>query len=75
MFYFISFRDPQRNLNLGVCQVETSSKELAINKSIALGINPGGEAKIYELDEKEPELELDRLYSKQEMLDLGFKTE
>lgn len=73
MYYFMSFRDVRTNTNLGVCQVEAASEKFAMTKSIALGINPGGEVAIYELEEKEPELELDRLYTKQEMLDLGFE--
>jgi hypothetical protein len=70
MYYFMSFRDPHSNTNLGVCQVKAENKEEALRISWEQEINPGGEVLFVPCDE--PELELNKLYSKQEMIDLGY---
>jgi hypothetical protein len=72
MFYFISFRDPDKNLNLGVCMVEAEHVTQAIPTTHEKGINPGGEALIFELEKPEEDLELNKLYTRQEMLDMGY---
>ena len=70
--YFLSFRDPDRNRNLGCCNVIVEGDlEAALSKTRDLGINPGGEVMAYRIEE--PELELNRLYSRQEMKDLDYE--
>ena len=70
-WYFLSFRDSGRNRNLGCCNVSVSGGlEEALEKTRKLRINPGGEVMAYLI--KEPELKPDRLYSRKEMLSLGY---
>ncbi len=70
-WYFLSFRDPKKNRNLGCCNVCVSGNlEQALERTRELGINPGGEVAAYEVEE--PELEPNKLYSRKEMLDLGY---
>jgi hypothetical protein len=70
-WYFLSFRDPKINKNLGCCNVCVKGNlEKALEKTKKLGINPGGEVAAYELEE--PELKSNKLYSRKEMLDLEY---
>ncbi|MFA6460803.1 MAG: hypothetical protein WCV90_00920 [Candidatus Woesearchaeota archaeon] len=71
-WYFLSFRDPVANKNLGCCNVAViGGLEKALRKTHDLGINPGGEVMAYPMDEAE--LDPDRLYSRQEMIQLGYR--
>ena len=71
-WYFISFRDPRRNRNLGCCNVNAKGgPQKALDKTVELKINPGGESAIFLIPE--PELVPNRLYSRQEMIDLDYK--
>lgn len=82
-WYFLSFRDPKTNVNLGCCNVAVTAVkgglevalqkgfQAALQKTRQLGINPGGEAMGFLL--REPELEPDRLYSREEMIRLGYE--
>jgi len=71
-WYFLSFRDSDTNTNLGCCNVVVEGGlENALHKTKILQINPGGEVRGFIIDG--PELEPNRLYSRQEMLDLGYK--
>lgn len=68
--WFLSFSD---GTNLGCCQVRASGITQAIQKAHKLNINPGGEVAAFELDAPE-ELDMNRLYTRAEMLDLGYVT-
>ena len=66
MSYFISFS------NQGVCQVESENTDAARKKVLKLGIHPEcDDVMVWGVNEPY-DLELDRLYSKQEMRDLGY---
>lgn len=74
-YMFLSFRNPVKNLNLGVAIVQAKSLLEAIPLSHKKKVNPGGEvlgspmtAEMF----KEEGLEKDRLYSKAEMKKLGY---
>lgn len=70
----ISFADESSGRNLGCCIVE-SEPMASIFVAKDKGINPGGQAKMYKLTEEEYKdqgLELDRLYTRKEMKELGF---
>ncbi len=70
-WYFLSFRNPSINKNLECCNVGViGDLEKALEKTRKLRINPGGEVAAYEIDK--PELEPDRLYSRKEMIKLGY---
>tara|TARA_Y100000310_G_C19971385_1_gene485637 strand:+ start:200 stop:478 length:279 start_codon:yes stop_codon:yes gene_type:complete len=80
-WYFISFRDPIKNRNLGCCNVsieidraapEKSGLVKALAKTRELGINPGGEVAAFLLMEKEDEMDADRLYTKAEMDKMNY---
>jgi len=74
-YWFLSFRDPEKNLNLGVSVVQAESMEMALGKSFLKRCNPGGEVLFTEMSKEgfaEEGLELNRLYSKQEMAALGY---
>jgi hypothetical protein len=74
-YWFLSFREAEKNLNLGVCVVQAEDEESALDESWLKKVNPGGEVLFAEMTEEEfksEELELDRLYSRQEMKDLGY---
>lgn len=76
-YYFLSFRDPDINRNLGVCIVQAPTLRAAIVKAYKKDINPGGEVASFELTESEfieEGLELDRLYSREEMKEMGYKS-
>lgn len=75
-FWWLSFRGANDDYCLGVCIVEAANENNAIKVSHAKGINPGGEAMMFELPAKAvgaEGLELDRLYSAEEMEKMGFK--
>jgi len=75
-YYFMSFRNAKKNENLGVCIVAASNPNTAVRKTIDLKINPGGEIRIEKMDKKqfkEQGLELDKLYTRSEMIKLGYE--
>ncbi len=75
-FQFLSFRDPLKNKNLGICIIEASNIEVAIIKAHKKKINPGGEVMCWGLTKEEFDfegLELNRLYKSKELLDIGYK--
>lgn len=71
-WYWLSFVDPITNINSGCCNVQATNIPAAIAKSHILKINPGGEVMVLEMPA--PELEPDILYSRQELVDLAYKT-
>ena len=74
-YMWLSFRDPENNVNLGVCIVEATDFTKAVDKAWELGINPGGEIGGYSLNQEQfeaEELGLNKLYSRQDMIDLGY---
>ena len=76
-YFFMSFRDPKKNKNLGVCVVLASDFRTALKKAWDLNINPSGEVMSAKLSESEflaEGLELDRLYTKAEMKELRYET-
>ena len=75
-YTWMSFRDPLKNLCLGVCIVKATSPQDAIQQSHEKNINPGGEIMFFKLNEEEFESEgltLNKLYTREEMLKNGFK--
>jgi hypothetical protein len=74
----MSFRDPKLNKNLGVAIIKgVDNLDDAMQKSWDLEINPGGEiggVVISEATFKEEGLKANRLYSREEMKELGYKT-
>lgn len=73
-WFFLSFRNPDTNINLGCCNISIDKKETSIDavvKAHQLGINPGGEVLIFPVES--PELEPNRLYTRQEMVDQDYK--
>ena len=73
MLHWLSFADAQgTGKNLGVCVVEADSFIGAVEKAHRLKINPGGEVQGATVDEMEGDMELDRLYSRDEMIDMGY---
>lgn len=70
-WYWLSFLDPDKNLNLGCCNVEADNAMDAVLKTHSLGINPGGEVMIWEVPY--PEQEPDRLYKREDLLSKGYK--
>jgi hypothetical protein len=73
-WYFISFRDPVKNRNLGCCNIlvdDRKGSKSVLEMATELGVNPGGEAAIFQIDE--PELDANRLYSREEMIALNYK--
>jgi len=80
-WYFMSFRDPETNTNLGCCNVEVDDGGMeekmdaaaAVRKSRNEGCNPGGEVMIHRFDEPESQLEPNKLYSKAELFELGYE--
>ncbi len=71
-WYFLSFRDPNKNKNLGCCNVGVrGGLEEALKKTRQLKINPGGEVLAYQI--KKPELIPNILYSRKEILSLFYK--
>ncbi len=75
-YWFLSFRDADKNRNLGVSVVQAESMEMALGESWLKRCNPGGEVLFNEMSEaqfEEEGLELNRLYSKKEMSGLGYE--
>ena len=75
-YVWMSFRDPLKNLCLGVCIVKATSPQDAIQQSHEKNINPGGEIMFYKLNQEEfksQELALNKLYRREEMLKNRFK--
>ncbi len=76
-YFFMSFRDDEKNKNLGVCVVYEFDLPSALSKAWTLGINPGGEVLSVKMSESmffEEGLELNRLYTKAELMALGYET-
>ena len=76
MYFFLSFRDSDLNVNLGACIVQADSQAIAIHKAWLFKINPGGEVLGYSMTEDEyvqEDMELNRLYSPDELEKLGYK--
>tara|TARA_Y100000034_G_scaffold81854_1_gene98122 strand:+ start:156 stop:395 length:240 start_codon:yes stop_codon:yes gene_type:complete len=74
--WLMSFGDTTTGKNLGCCVVKSSSGIQAHKLSHQLGINPGGEMRSYGLTTEQFEeqgLEVNRLYTRAEMLQMGFK--
>ena len=66
--------------NQGCCIVAAETQELALQKTIDLNIHPAHDSiKVYSTDSisdiQEEDLELDRLYSKKELVELGYETQ
>lgn len=75
-WFFLSFRDSDKNLNLGCCNVQVEDHQIdidAIQKTHDLGINPGGEVMVFSTEEIEPGWEENKLYSKQELDNMAYK--
>ena len=73
-WFFLSFRDVERDLNLGVCIVEATVKTFAIDEAWKQKCNPGGEVFVYPVESPESEgLKPNRLYTRQEMLDRKYE--
>jgi len=71
--YWCSFSSKAKNM--GVCIVEADSKQNALDKTINLGIHPeNDDVMCIELDNlnTEPGLELNILYSNEDMIRLGY---
>jgi hypothetical protein len=75
-YFFLSFRDVEKNRNLGACVVFAPNSNTSLNLAWHHKINPGGEVLIFELTEKifqEQGMELNRLYSREELRSMDFK--
>lgn len=75
-YFWLSFRDPDINLNLG-CTIIKDVNDLgtAIKKAWDLNINPGGEVLGTLMTEemvKEEGLEVNKLYTRSEMIEKGY---
>lgn len=76
-YIWLSFRDPDINLNLGCAIVEARNMHEAVTIAHDLGINPGGEVLSTQLTEQQAiseGLELNRLYSREELMAMDYKT-
>ena len=75
-YYWFSFS--YQGMNNGVCAVQASEEKEAVQKTIDLGIHPShDDMLIFELTEdewKQEGIELNRLYSKEEMNILDYKS-
>ena len=76
-YTFISFGSPITGKNLGVCVIQCEPEE-APEKARELGLEPKEpvEVQAYKLNEeefKDQGLELDRLYSRKEMIAMEFE--
>ncbi len=71
--YWFSFSF--KGKNQGICIVEEENEIKAEQKTIDLGIHPEyDDILCFELNslDKDPDLELDKLYSSEEMIELGY---
>ena len=76
-YMWLSFASEETGKNLGVCIVEASNFTEGIQKAHQKGINPGGQVAGSKMSEEQfqgEELELDRLYSREEMIEMEFHT-
>lgn len=74
--YWLSFRDIQKNKNLGVAVVHAKSMTQAQQRAIVMGINPGGEVFATQVTRQEMDennLEFNRLYTREEMKQRGYE--
>ncbi len=74
--WWMSFRDQIKNKNLGVCVVEADDEALAVGECWLKEINPGGEVLMLKMTPEEfagEGLEINRLYSRTEMDEMGFE--
>lgn len=67
-WYWLSF--VINDVNQGCCNVQAENAEDALRKTHLLGINPGGEVMIYEIENAE--VEPDKLISRAELIKLGY---
>ena len=76
-YVWLSFRDPDLNLNLGCAIVEARNFHEAVTLAHDLGINPGGEvlgAMLTEQQAISEGLEVNKLYSRDELIAMDYKT-
>jgi hypothetical protein len=69
-WWYLSFCDPQRPKGtqfLGVCIVRGRGVLTAMQRSHALGLNPGGECASWAIGDQQPPLPVNRLLSKAEL--------
>lgn len=74
-YFWFSFRDPEKNLNLGITIIKADHKVAAHKRTHQMGLNPGGEALIIEMSDEEferEELEAHKFYSRDDMIKLGY---
>ena len=74
-YIWLSFRDPDKNKNLGCCIVTAEDTEDAIEQAWKLGINPGGEALGVAMTSEQRNqcpIEAEKLYSPEELESLDF---
>jgi hypothetical protein len=77
MYVYLSFCDEVKHKSLGVCIVEVDDQMQAIQEAWDQGVNPGGEVLAFTLTAgqfKAQELEVNRLYSREELVEMGFET-
>jgi len=77
MYYFLSFADPDTRQSIGVIVMDTPTVDDALREAWRLGINPGGPVAFCKIPVKEVtenNLELNRFYSREEMIAKGYKT-
>jgi hypothetical protein len=76
-YIWLSFRNVDLNLNLGCAIISNVNNVVeAVDKAWELGINPGGEVMsipMSEKDFKQEGLESDRLYTRKELIEKGYK--
>ena len=77
-YYFMSYGSLHSGKNIGCCIIEVEESEDPNEKSKILGLMPNecNQAIAYLLDEqgfKEQGMELNRFYSREEMLSAGFQ--
>lgn len=73
-YQFLSFVSAETKKNIGVCIVKADTFDEAIKAAWGKKINPGGEVMGFKLTDIENEdLELDRLYSPEELNAFGYK--
>ena len=75
-WYFISFRNPDTNTNLGCCNVSVKAgggQDAALRKTHQLKINPGGEVAMFLTQAIEPGWEENKLYSREEMKAMKYE--